>query len=398
MIPPLSGIKVIEFGNLVAAPYCGMLLADLGADVIKVEPASGDLAREIGPFYDSESAFFISVNRGKRSLAIDAKAEGSVALLRRICLAADAVLNNLRTGAMDRMGLGYEALRGEGGEHLVYASITAFGSTGPQADRPGIDLIFQGESGMMSIAGEPDDPPHKTATTIADFVAGTNTAFAIAAAIVGGGGRRGGRGRSLEVSLRDGLIAVQAGWNAQFFARGSQPERTGTASPVTAPNQTFRTSDGYLNVAVVSNRHFVDCCAALGSEDVATDSRFVSNQLRVENRKALTDLLQAKFEGESTNYWLDLLGRAGIPVGRILDLPEVFADPQAVHNEMVVTLNHPRAGTIRTQGSPIRVEGSAARSDVAAPSLGQHSRAILSDLGLASTDIEKLVETGAVFE
>ena len=395
MTPPLSGIKVIEFGNLVAAPYCGMLLADLGADVVKVEPMSGDLAREIGPFYDLESAFFISVNRGKRSLAIDAKAKGNAALLRRICLEADVVLNNLRKGAMDRMGLGYEALQDEG-RHLVYASITAFGSTGPQADRPGIDLIFQGESGMMSLAGSPGDPPQKTATTIADFVAGTNAAFAIAAAMVGGGGRRGGIGRLLEIALRDGLVAVQAGWNAQFFANGSQPERTGTASPVTAPNQTFHTSDGYVNVAVVSNRHFFDCCQALGLGDAAVDSRFASNQLRVENRIPLTELLQAKFEREPTGHWLDALGRAGIPVGRILELEEVFSDPQAIHNEMVVTINHPQAGTIQTQGSPIRVEGAAARSDKLAPTLGQHSRAILSELGMGNDEIDKLVATGAV--
>jgi crotonobetainyl-CoA:carnitine CoA-transferase CaiB-like acyl-CoA transferase len=190
---PLNQLRVIEFGNLVAAPYCGMLLADLGADVIKVEPLAGDLARAIGPFYGEESAFFISVNRGKRSLAIDARVSTASRVLRRLCLEADVLIHNLRAGAMERMGLAYDDLAPEA-QHLVYASISAFGATGPDAGRSGIDLIFQGESGMMSIAGEEGDPPQKTATTIADFVAGTNAALAITAAIAGGGGEEGAMG------------------------------------------------------------------------------------------------------------------------------------------------------------------------------------------------------------
>ena len=395
MTLPLADVKIVEFGNLVAAPYCGMLLADLGAEVVKVEAITGDLAREIGPFYGDESAFFISVNRGKKSLAVDAKSESIKPLLRKLCLGADVVLHNLRLGAMERMGLGYEDLRNDGG-HLVYAMITAFGGSGPASARPGIDLIFQGESGMMSIAGGADDPPQKTATTIGDFVAGTNAALSIAAALAGGGGRGGGRGRLVEVSLRDGLIAVQAGWNALFFALGVQPPRTGTASPVTAPNQTFHTADGLVNVAVVSDRHFRDLCTALGRGDVASDPQFGSNALRVTNRLALSAILEPVFVVESTGHWIEVLGTAGVPVGRILEFEEVFSDPQAVHNEMVIEIEHPRAGAIRTQGSPLRLDGVPARAVSPAPFLGQHSRLVLADLGVGADQIDEFVAAGAV--
>lgn len=395
MTVPLAGLKVIEFGNLVAAPYCAMLLADLGAEVVKVEPVTGDLAREIGPFYGQESAFFIAINRGKKSMAIDAKAPQASLLLKRLCLGADVVVHNLRRGAMERMGLGYNDLVDEGG-HLTYATITAFGTTGPQADRPGIDLIFQGESGMMSIAGEAHDAPQKTATTIADFVAGTNAALAIVGALVGRGGGRERRGSFVEISLRDSLIAVQAGWNAQFFVSDIQPERTGTASPVTAPNQTFRTADGHLNLAIVSDRHFIDCCEAIGLADVGKDPSFATNALRVENRMELAEHLQAVFALHGTDHWVELLERGGIPVGRILDLPAVFSDEQALHNEMMVTLDHPIAGTIRMQGSPLRIDGSPARSPMPAPYLGQHTKSILTDLGLSSEEVAQLVEAGVV--
>ena len=324
--PPLDGIRVIEFGNLVAAPYCGMLLADLGAEVIKVEPLTGDLAREIGPFYGSESAFFIGVNRGKQSLALDSKDEAMRSRLWQLCANADVGDPQLRRGAMERMGLGYEALSGFA-PHLVYAAITAFGGRGPDADRSGIDLIFQGEAGMMSITGGEDDPPRKTATTIADFLAGTNAALAICAALRGGGGRNGGVGRLIEISLRDGLIAAQAGWNAQYFVTGSQPPRTGTASPVTGPNQALRSADGHFNLAVVSDRHFVQVCSVLGLEELATDPRFLTNPARVANRNELTALLESALGREGTEHWLSAFGDAGVPVGRILDLPRSFLRP-----------------------------------------------------------------------
>ena len=394
---PLTGVRVIEFGNLVAAPYCGMLLADLGAEVVKVEPLSGDLARAIGPFYGDESAFFLGVNRGKRSLAIDPKDERMEMTLLRLCQQSDVVVSNLRRGAMERLGLGHEAIRTTA-PHLVVAVISAFASTGPAADRAGIDLIFQGESGMMSITGDEGEGPHKTATTIADFLAGTNAALAITSALFGGGGRGGGRGALVEISLRDGIIAAQATWNALYFTSQSQPERTGTASPVTGPNQTFRTADGHLNVAVVSDRHFVDTCQALHLDHLASDPRFITNELRVRHRHDLANILQEVLAREPTGHWLKLLSEVGVPVGRILNLEEVFADQQVILNEMVTEVSHPRIGPFRMQGSPLRLDGAPARSQMSPPMLGQHTVAILRDLGWSDSEVSELLVAGVAFD
>ncbi len=388
MTGPLAGVRVLEFGNLVAAPYCGMLLADLGADVIKVEPLNGDLARQIGPFIGDESGFFRAVNRGKRSIVADPKHPDARHLLWELARSADVVVHNLRRGAMERMGLGYGELSAKH-PGLVYAVISAFGTSGRDADRAGIDLIFQGEAGMMSIGGEPGDGPQKTATTIADFVAGTNAALLVSAALAARGAT--GLGRLVETSLRDGLIAVQAGWNSLFFASGQQPERTGTASPVTAPNQTFSTADGHLNLAIVSDRHFHQTCGLLDLEDLADDPRFTSNERRVVNRQELAGLLQEVLGTKPTEHWLALLGDAGLPVGRILTLPEVFADPQVLHNDMVVNLDGRQS-----QGSPLRSGGKSLISHRPAPRLGEHTVAILAELGVAAERIERLTTEGAL--
>ncbi len=390
---PLDGIRVVEFGNLVAAPYCGMLLADLGAEVIKVEPITGDLARAIGPFINGESAFFMAVNRGKSSLSADPKVPAVAAALRCLVTGADVVVHNLRLGAMERMGLGYVHVTTDT-PGLIYAVISAFGTSGPSAERAGIDLVFQGESGMMSITGEEGESHHKTATTIADFVAGTNAAAAICAALVGRSVS--GRGRLVEVSLRDGLIAVQAGWNAQFFATGQQPARTGTASPVTAPNQTFRTGDGHINLAVVSDRHFAEVCTLLALDDLVDDPRFADNASRVSNRQELTAAIEAALAKESTDHWIDLFGRAGLAVGRLLDLSSVFDDPQVIHNEMLVEMQHQRAGAIKVSGSPLRLDGEPARASGSPPILGGESRRILLSAGLSNEEVDHLVADQAV--
>jgi crotonobetainyl-CoA:carnitine CoA-transferase CaiB-like acyl-CoA transferase len=374
-----------------------MLLADLGAEVIKVEPLTGDLARAIGPFYGVESAFFLGVNRGKMSVAVDPKDERVKTSLMGLCQQADVVLSNLRLGAMERMGLGPEALR-KVAPHLVVAVISAFGSKGPASHRPGIDLVFQGESGMMSITGDPGEGPHKTATTIGDFLAGTNAALGITSALAGGGGRDGRQGALVEISLRDGIIASQATWNALYFTSQRQPERTGTASPVTGPNQTFDTADGHINLAVVSDRHFVDVCRALRLDHVAIDERFATNELRVRHRDELGAILQEVFAAKATSHWMSLLDEVGVPAGRIFDLEEVFADEQVIHNEMVVDMAHPRIGRFRMQGSPLRLDGVSARSQVSPPMLGEHTVAVLRDLGWSDLEVSELIAAGAAID
>lgn len=387
----LEGVRVVEFGNLIAAPYAGMLLADLGADVVKVEPLIGDLGRAFGPYVESQSVFFLAVNRGKRSLAVDPKAPEARQWLDRLVSRADVVLNNLRLGAMERMGYDEASLR-EVNPSVVYAVVSAFGSDGPYASRAGIDVIFQAESGMISLTGHPDDPPQKTATTIGDYVAATNAALTVCAALVDR--ERSGEGRRVDISLRDGLLAVQSGWWALYFARGHQPERTGTASPYLAPNQVFATSDGYFALAIVSDRHFSTLCSELGRHDLT--SRYPSNQDRMDERVELVRELATIFAGDTTEAWVSRLEGVGLPVGRLLDLDGVVADPQIRHNQMVLGADHPATGVLEGIGSPLRVDGASAIAASPAPGLGEHSRSILSELGADDATIERLVADGVV--
>ncbi len=388
---PLAGVRVVEFGNLIAVPYAGMLLADLGADVVKVEPLGGDLGRGFGPYVAGEAAFFLAANRGKRSLAIDARHADGRLWLDRLVASADVILNNLRHGAMERMGYDEAAVRTHNPK-VVYAVVSAFGADGPYADRAGIDVVFQAESGMVSLTGNPDEPPLKTATTIGDYVAATNAALAVCAALVERHAT--GRGRRVEISLRDGLLAVQAGWFALHFATGSQPERTGTASPYLAPNQIFPSADGHLALAIVSDRHFRILADRLERLDLV-DS-YPTNGARMRARQELAAELSDIFAAEPTAHWVDLLTRAGLPVGRVLTLQEVVEDPQVIHNEMVIYYEHLAAGPVPAIGSPIRLDGSAARSAEPPPTLGQHSSSVLSELGADAATITRLIDEGRV--
>ena len=384
---PLAGTLVVEFGNLIAAPYAAMLLADLGARVVKVEPRSGDLGRQFGPFQNEESAFFMAVNRGKESIALDTKDWVSRRVLDNLVRKADVVLHNLRHGAMERLGLDEDRCR-ELNPNVIYAVVSAFGSSGPYAKRPGIDVIFQGESGMISITGDRKDGPRKTATTIGDYVAGTNMALAISAALA----EQPRRGRRLDVSLRDGLMAVQSGWNAINFAGHRQPERTGTASPFLAPNQVFEAADGPFTLAIVSDRHFQLLCDALERDDLV--KTYPTNEARMADRDSLARKLARVFKTENVEYWIGLLEDAGLPVGRVLSITEAFDDPQSRHHEMLVEFEHPTAGHVRTTGSPIRLDNHQVRAESLPPTLGQHTRAIMKELGVDSNSIDKMIEEG----
>ncbi len=380
-------------GNLVGAPYGGMALADLGADVIKVELPSGDLSRSFPPFVGEESAFYIAMNRGKRSVSLDPRHPGTERWLIALIRTADVLLHNLRQGAMERIGLGEPEVRAIN-PRIVYGQVTAFGARGPDAARPGIDLIFQAESGMISIAGHPDDPPQKTATTIGDFLAGTNIALLICAALVERA--RTGQGQKVEVSLRDGLIAAQSTWNAIAVAERRQPVRMGTASPFTAPNQLFEAQGGSLALAVVADAHFRKLCEAIDRPDLA--DRYPANSDRLANRADLARELGAVFATDKVGVWVDKIRAAGVPVGKVLTLPEVMEDPQVVHQEMFFEETHPRRGTVTQTGSPFRVNSDSARADKPAPELGEHTAEVLAELGATQTEIAELVSQGAAFD
>jgi crotonobetainyl-CoA:carnitine CoA-transferase CaiB-like acyl-CoA transferase len=384
---PLTGTLVVEFGNLIAAPYASMLLADMGARVVKVEPIEGDLGRGFGPYQNGESTFFMMVNRGKESVCLDTKNWLSKRVLDKLVKKADVLVHNLRHGAIDRLGFD-EARARELNRGIIYASISAFGAEGPYAERAGIDIVFQGESGMISITGEPKDGPRKTATTIGDYVAGTNAALAISAALV----ERPRQGRRIDVSLRDGLMAVQSGWNALALAADRQPDRMGTASPYLAPNQVFQAADAPFTVAIVSDRHFALLAETMDMPELA--ERYPDNESRMAGRPALIRKLSTVFKTEKADHWVSLLGEAGLPVGHVLDLVDALTDPQARHNEMLVEYEHPIAGKVRTTGSPIHLDGSPARAQSMPPLLGADTRAILAETGVDSATIEKMITEG----
>jgi crotonobetainyl-CoA:carnitine CoA-transferase CaiB-like acyl-CoA transferase len=384
---PLHGVTVAEFGNLIAAPYAGMLLADLGARVIKVEPQGGDLGRRFGPFQNGESSFFMAVNRGKESLAIDPSDWIAKRVLDNLVKKADVLVHNLRHGAMERLGLSEPRCR-EMNPSLIYTEISAFGAEGPYAHRAGIDIVFQGESGMISISGAPEDGPRKTATTIGDYVAGTNAALAVAAALA----ESPLAGRRIDVSLRDSLMAVQSGWNAIHFGTGEQPERTGTASPFLAPNQVFEASDTAFTLAIVSDRHFEILCDALERPDLA--ERYATNAARMEGQADLVAELEQEFKEAEADFWIETFQTAGLPSGPVLTLAEAFDDPQARYNEMLIEYEHPVAGMVRSTGGPIRIDSAPARSQGTPPVLGEHTRKLLIELGVDTGTIDKMIEEG----
>lgn len=375
---PLDGVRVLELGALVAAPYCGMLLADLGADVIKIEPPEGDMARHFAPFVEDESAFFMSVNRRKRSVVLDLKQPEAVARVHEIVKQVDVVLHNYRVGVAERIGVGYEELTALN-PGLIYCAVSGFGPTGPMAHRPAIDLLFQAESGMMAITGEAGGSPVKVGTNAADVYAATTAAACINAALVQRG--RTGLGMRVDVSLRDAFLALQACWFTSYLATGTQPERLGAGSPFTAPTDVFPTLDDRIVLAVVNSKHWRILCRVLGLEHLVDDSRFNTNRARVENSAELGELVAAVLTTRSTEHWIGVFDEAGIPAGQVYDYRQVVEDEQIRHNAMVVGFDHPTAGAVMTQGVPFWLDGEKNPDPAPPPTLGRHTREVLIESG-----------------
>lgn len=357
----------MEFGNLIAAPHAAMMLADFGADVIKVEPPGGDLGRAFGPQVEGESAFFLAANRGKRSVVLDVRTDEGRARALALAATADVVINNLRTGAMERSGLGEHDIRAVN-PSVVYAVVSAFAPHGPEAQRAGIDVVFQAEAGMVSISGEEGGPLSKTATTVGDYVAATNAALAVCAALVERAAN--GAGRRVDVSLRDGLMSLQAGWNALAFATGAQPERRGTASPYLAPNQVFEAADGHIAIAIISERHWSILCESLERPDLA--DRYPTNEVRMAHVGELADELTKLFRTEPVAHWVQLLGEAGLAIGQVRTLFEAFE--AAPHMKLEL-------GVMPVTGSAISVDGVQVGRTHRAPVLGEHTEEVLTKLG-----------------
>lgn len=385
---PLDDLLVIDLTRALAGPFCTVMLSDLGARVIKVEtPDGGDDTRGWGPpFVGAESAYFLSVNRNKESLTLNLKEPRGVAIVRRLLTRADVLVENFRPGIMDRFGLGYQALRAEF-PRLIYASISGFGQDGPFRERTAYDLILQGMGGLMGITGEEDGPPVKVGVAIADICAGMYAAFGILAALRVR--ERTGRGQQVDAALLDGQVSWLTYNAGIYFATGESPGRLGSAHPTIVPYQAFRTTDGYINVAVGSEAIWRRFCEVVDPA-LGADARYATNRDRVAHRAQLIDRLQRIFATKPTAAWTELLDGAGVPTGPILSIAEVFAHPQVRHRQMVAEVDHPTAGRIGQTGVPVKLSETPGRLRAAPPVLGQHTDAILRELGMSAREIATL--------
>ena len=388
-IAPLAGVRVADLSRVLAGPYCTMVLADLGADVIKVErPGSGDETRTWGPpFAGGEAAYYLSLNRGKRSCALDLSADEGRELALELCARADVVVENFKVGGADRLGVGYEHVRARN-PGVVYCSITGFGSEREPRGRPGYDFVAQAESGLMSITGAEDGPPYKAGVALVDVLTGLHAAAGVLAALHGGQGGR------IEVPLLDSGLAALVNVAQNALVTGQEPERHGNAHPNIVPYQDFETASGRIAVAAANDGLFRALCGALGREELAGDERFATNAGRVEHRRELVALLQERFGERSAEDWLGALDAAGVPAGKVRSVPGALAAAAEAGRPATVTVDHPTAGPLELVASPI---WGAARPDVTPPPLlGEHTREVLAELGRSPEQIDALAERGVV--
>jgi crotonobetainyl-CoA:carnitine CoA-transferase CaiB-like acyl-CoA transferase len=392
---PLHGVTVLELAQIMAGPSCGALLADLGAEVIKVEkmPGGDDTRRYAEPSIQGESAAFMMMNRNKRGIAVDLKTEGGRRVLRRLVETADVLTENYRRGALDRLGLGYDALKAVN-PALIYCSISGYGRTGPAADKGGFDLIAQGVSGLMSITGEPGRPPVKVGSPVTDMNAGLLAALGIVSAYVHR--LKTGVGQFVDTSLMEAGIHQTAWQAAIFFATGVSPGPGGSAHVLAAPYQAFPTADGWINIGGANQANWERMARTVGVPELITDPRFIDNSARMAHRGALTALLGERLRQRPTQDWLQALDAAGIPAGPIQDIGTMTRDPQTLAREMVVELEHPVAGTTRALGVPVKFSATPGSVRRPAPTFGQHTREVLLAHGFGAADIEQLVRDGAV--
>ena len=375
-----------------AVPFCGMQLADLGAEVLKVEnPQGGDLTRTTGPFIGDESSNFVRLNRNKRSVALDLKSADGKALFRRLAASADVVIENLRPGTMDALGLGHGVLLEES-PRLVYLAATGFGNDGPYAQLAGLDIIAQAMSGLMSITGEPDSAPVKVGVPIADLTSALYATIAVLAALRARD--RDGRGQFIDVSLFESAVSF-AVWEAgRYFATGDVPKPSGSAHQAIAPYQAVRSADGWFTFGANTQPHWLRCCTALGLDRLATDERFATNERRMANRAALIAEIERVTTTQPRATWTERLSAAGIPCGPILPFDQVFNDPHLAERGFFVDAPHPTLGTVRQIGSPMRFSETPARIEHAGPLLGADTAAVLRDIGVGEAEIERLSRDG----
>lgn len=396
MQKPLDGVKVLDLTRVLAGPYCTMLLADMGADVVKVErPGAGDDTRAFGPpFLNGESAYFLSINRNKRSLTLNLKHPKALVILRQLLDKADVVVENFRPGTMESFGYGYDAVR-DFNPRLIFCSISGYGHTGPESELPGYDLIIQGKGGIASLTGDPDGPPYKVGTSQADIIAGMMGFQGILLALLAR--TQTGKGQKIDISMLDCQVALLTYQAGIYFATGESPTRMGNQHPTITPYETYRCQDGYINVACGNDNMWRTLCRALQQEAWADDPRFRTNADRVGYRRQLGALLEPVMLQKTMREWIDILQQHGIPCGPIQSVGQVCNDPQVLARDMVVSLNHPKAGPIRVTGIPIKLSETPGAVHSPPPLLGEHSAAVLHDwLQLGAAEVEPLRQEGVL--
>lgn len=393
---PLKGLKVIDVSHIMAGPACSMLLADMGADVIKVEriPDGDDSRRMVPPTIVDQSAAFLIMNRNKRGMALDLRSEAGRNVLSRLLKNADVLIENFRRGAMEQMGFGYDTVHVLN-PRLIYCSISGFGRTGPYADRGGFDLVAQGMSGLMSITGEgPGQPPVKIGAPVTDITAGILACVGILAALHSREST--GKGQMVDTSLFEAGI-IQTYWHsAMCFATGRVPGPMGTAHPLNAPYQAFPTSDGWITVGAANQGNWLRLLDALEAPALRDDARFSTNADRMRNLEALTATLTPLFKRRSSAEWLRRLEQAGVPAGPVLEIGEMHADPQALAREMIVETLHPTAGPVKAIGLPIKFSDTPGGVRRAAPQFGEDTREVLREQGFSDAEIDQLAAQGAI--
>jgi crotonobetainyl-CoA:carnitine CoA-transferase CaiB-like acyl-CoA transferase len=401
---PLAGIRVIDCSTVLAGPYCTMLLADLGADVVKVEPPEGDATRGWGPPWVGDeaagtrtAAYYLAVNRNKRSLRLDLSTEDGRAVLRRLLCDADAVVENFRVGGFAKLGFSDEALS-ELNPRLVHLAISGFGTRGPDAQKPGYDFVIQAVGGLMSITGEPDGRPMKVGVAISDVVSGLFGAVSLLAALLGRErtAGAGAAGQRIDVSLLQSTLAMLVNQAQSALVTGAAPIRRGNAHPSIVPYETFATADGEIAIGVGSERQWARLGPAIGLPGLATEARFATNGERVVNREALVPLLAARFASAPSATWLARLDAAGIPAGPINDLPAAFSSPQAEALGVRVPLEHPVLGAVDQVAPPFELSATPASVRTPPPLLGEHTDQILGELGYSRDETQALRDSGVV--
>lgn len=383
----LEGIRVLDVTQVMAGPFCAMQLCDMGADVIKVEPPAGDSTRRMAGASGVESAGFNAVNRGKRGIVLDLTTPRGQEAMRRLIASADILIENYRPGVMRRFGLDYATLA-PGHPALIYASISGYGQTGPDAARGGFDLIAQGVSGLMSVTGEPDRPPIKVGVPLTDLSAALFAAAAILAALHYRD--RTGLGQHIDTSLVEAGIALSVWEATEYFGSGSTPEPLGSAHRMLAPYQAVRCADGYITLAAGTDRLFERLCHVLGHPEWIAEPAFANDTLRVRNRADLIGRIEAITTRQPRAHWLALFDEGRVPSGPINDYAQAFADPQVRERGMVVDVEHPALGPLRTLGSPIKMSATPPITTRRAPLLGEHTREVLRDAGYSDDEISLL--------